>query len=67
MPKIKVGDRVRLLSWEGECAGLRLSDRMRQYVGTIDVVDDDLRTDSPTVPLAVSGFYWPLSAVEKVS
>lgn len=58
----KVGDRVRLLAWEGKLAGLTFFDgRMTEAVGRVETVVDVLDD-----AVLVVGWCWPVAALELV-
>ena len=63
----KVGDRVRLLGWDGECDGYYFDPDMQDLVGTEQVIQE---TETPfgsrNVAALIDGWGWPLSRVEKV-
>lgn len=71
---MRVGDKVRLLGWEGECEGISLTPTIRQYVGREgrihslpgELDDSGLPRVAVDESWPVTWVWWPLSRVEKV-
>ena len=67
MPRdIRVGDKVRLLGWEGSVAGLGfVADGMADYVGQEFTIDRILNAGNGDV-FVLDGWRWPLSVLDRV-